>query len=149
MITWHRFSQTMSLLIFFAQILQSFLFISLYVFHLHISYLALIWFYKRVNIRSLSRDAWQPKSFPNVSLEKSLGQRSPTWDRSTRNFSVTPHPGLCHQCWGFNHMKEDMLQKCQSPGAPWEVWKSWKFRTDSMLLWVRWQHVKAWSLWDF
>lgn len=34
----------------------------------------------------------QLKSFPNVSLEKSLGQRGTTWDRSTRKFFVIPHP---------------------------------------------------------
>lgn len=107
----------------------------IYMFSTYIfSYLALRQFYKRVNVWSLSRDTWQPKSFPKVSLEKSLGQTSPMWDRSTKKFSVISCPSLCHQCWGFSHMKEDMSQKCQSSGAPWKVWKTQKFRKDSRLL---------------
>lgn len=147
MLTWHRFSQTISILIFcthFAVFFAQIYMFSTYIF----SYLALMQFYKRVNVWSLSRDTWQPRSFPKVSLEKSLGQTSPMWDRSTKKFSVISCPSLCHQCWGFSHMKEDMSQKCQSSGAPWKVWKTQKFRKDSRLLWVRWRHVKAWSFRD-
>lgn len=70
-----------------------------------------MWFYRRVNIQSLSRDTWQPKSFPNVSLEKSLGQRSTTWDRSTRKFLVIPHSVSATSAGGLTIWKMSICSK--------------------------------------